>query len=724
MKLIGIIKFTTVTILLGLTACGGGGGGGSTPSSHANASSTQVITSSFSSHSSVPNLASIAKIQFPRQDAKALTGRSSILVTGIAYDDKGIRQVKVNGVNAALNKEPISKSTDIPETHSAGTGWAATIELAPGNNQVLVEITDSDGLVVRDGADSLNIHNINVPVGMVLDPVNDRMIGFATYGQNYSINLETLDTSFTSNARLYQGLVINHESTEIYSSSVEDGIYKLLSNRIGSNIQSIVASYDLGFDPLKHLWIDFASGAMSPNSQYYYASVRYVFQQNIEPSVVTKILKIEVSSGKVGVLTETGLHVNYPYMSNLFYWGNALFAIALKSNDASFYLVKINAETGSTETVMIVPSALGFSLDMTAGILYGTAVDKLIAINLTEKTVTEKEWPEQGQEFELTDFGILLFDQKRNRLISPNSGHNETIAIDAATGERSLLTKNRIGEGVSMVTPLYMEVTADDKFAYIFDDRLHATDTIFKVDLATGNRTVISDLRAYDNFGIYGLALDELNNRLFFAVGLNIGVIDLATGTQTIIASPTVGLGIAMESFISIGDMIYDGQNNRLLVSSGWINGFVAAIDPITLRRTLLLDSMKGNGPTLASISAMALDMENGKLYVANTDPANKASIMAINIETGDRDFLFDQCEGRSLADIYGAQIMLDKKNRQLYVTGNNEILVRSLTDNNCKIINSPVNDVALMSDSTLLGVSLGLVQVHPGTGERAIISR
>jgi DNA-binding beta-propeller fold protein YncE len=328
-----------------------------------------------------------------------------------------------------------------------------------------------------------------------------------------------------------------------------------------------------------------------------------------------------------------------------------------------------------------------------------------------------------------TQLAQLLVDEKRNRLLASNTDGRDIIAIDISSAERSIVLNNGIGDGAGLIWPGYIETTADDKFAYVLDDRLRATDTLFKIDLQTGNRTTVSDLGPYDNQGTYGVALDESNNRIFIAMGLAILMVDLDTGAQKVIASSDVGLGIAMESFITIGDMVYDHQNNRLLVSSGWQNGFVAAIDPVTFNRTILLDSTMGNGPALTSISAMALDGENKKLYVSNTDAEDKTSILAINIETGDRVFLFDQCknDGGSLyqlVDSYDTKIILDEKSQQLYATSNNEILIKNLASDKCKVINSPADDLALLSDSTLLGLSLGLSQINPYNGERAIISK
>jgi hypothetical protein len=733
---IKIQHYLIVASFFGITACGGGGGGSSgggnsivTASSAPATSSVQSVVSS-SAQSSLVNLSPEVRIQFPRKDALSLSGYNYMTVSGIAYDDKGIRSVKVNGVTATLNTPSIAQSGDLPATHTYITNWSAMLVFPLGDNPISVDVTDSDGVEVKNAAQPLSIRNRYTPMGTVLDPLNDRMIGFINYGQNFSVDLNTLNSVPLSSVTFGYGMALNKDSTEIFSTKVVNGFLKLYANKLGTNIDKIIANYDLGFDPAKHLWVDSSSGVISPDQKFYFAAVRYVFIQGSENNPVTKILKIDIDSGAVSILKEVDLGGGYSYISNIFYVNNSLIIVHPNYDGSNISeLKKIDPQTGEQTNIMTVPQFDLFAINHGNTTVYALTYDRFAIINLVDKTVVQKMFPRQGAEVAFTQLAQLLVDEKRNRLLASNTDGRDIIAIDISSAERSIVLNNGIGDGAGLIWPGYIETTADDKFAYVLDDRLRATDTLFKIDLQTGNRTTVSDLGPYDNQGTYGVALDESNNRIFIAMGLAILMVDLDTGAQKVIASSDVGLGIAMESFITIGDMVYDHQNNRLLVSSGWQNGFVAAIDPVTFNRTILLDSTMGNGPALTSISAMALDGENKKLYVSNTDAEDKTSILAINIETGDRVFLFDQCknDGGSLyqlVDSYDTKIILDEKSQQLYATSNNEILIKNLASDKCKVINSPADDLALLSDSTLLGLSLGLSQINPYNGERAIISK
>lgn len=730
---INVQQWLLIASLAGITACGGGAkssapvvsSAASLESSSAQSSSALV---SSAAQSSLANLSPMAKVQFPRKDALTLPGYNYMTVSGVAYDDKGIRSVKVNGVAATLNGPSNVQSDDASLTHSMR--WSVFLNLPLSDNPVTVDVTDTDGLEVKNAAQPLSISNRSTPMGSILDPLNDRMIGFSNYGQNFSINLNTFNSVPLSSAIFGYGMALNKDSTEIFSTKTSNGFLKLYANKLGTGIDRIIANYDLGFDPAKHQWVDSSAGAISPDFKFYFAVVRYIFVQGSENYHTTKILKIDISNGTVSVLKEVDLGGGYSYLSNIFYVNNSLL-IAYPNYNLSntTELQTIDPETGEQKSFMSIPGFDLFTLNQDGTALYALTYDRFAIINPVDKTLVQKIFTKQGAAVEFTQLAQLLVDQKRNRLLVSGADVRDIIAIDIASAERSLVISNGIGDGVGLAWPGHIETTSDDKFAYVLDDRLRATDTLFKIDLKTGNRTTVSDLSSYDNTGAYGLALDEANNRIFFAMGLTIGVIDLATGEQSVIASPNVGLGVAMESFLSIGDILYDRETNRLLVSSGWQNGFVAAIDPVTLNRTVLLDSTMSSGAALISISAMALDSENKKLYVANTDAEYRAAILAINIDSGERTFLFDQCKDSSgnthyLMDSNSTKIFFDKKSQQLYATSNNVILVKNLTTDKCKVIYSPADDLAVLSDSTLLGLSLGLSQINPDNGERAIISK
>jgi hypothetical protein len=714
--------------ITGLTACGGGGGSSDGGAASISLSSTLAMSSMSSStvsstQSSVLNLAPGVQIQFPRKDALPLIGYSNIEVSGVAYDDKGIKSVKVNGVAAALNIYPaVAQSKGVPATHSVSTTWHASINLLPGDNPINIEVTDSDGLVVENAAAPLVVRNAYTPMGRINDKVNDRMIGSILSGVNVATNLETL-TSITLPISNYGvGETLNNEATEIYLAKVVDGFLKVYSSKISTGIDSLVANYNLNFDVEKHLWVDVLSGTLSSDSKFYFATVRHVFHSPIDGrNYITKLLKIDIDSGSVSVLTAPDVNSPFQNVSSLFYADDYLFGFYM-DDYLNSRLIKIDSETGARTEYLSVPKFELFELNNDRTVLYGVTYDKFVAINLADKVVDTRPFAVQGIEFDISQLAYLLVDEKRNRLIVSNTGVREIIAIDITSGERSLLISNGIGEGVNLVWPYQLEVTADDKFAYVFDGRLMATDALFKIDLSTGNRTAISDFSALNNSGASGLALDEPNNRVFFATGLTIGIVDLPTGSQEIIASQEVGLGVAMETFGVIDEIVYDSENARLLVSSS-TQGFVMAIDVVTYKRTVLLDSFSGSGAELKGIAGMAMNGKDKKLYISNSNGDDTVSILTIDLETGDRTLLLDKCAGRVISAARNS-LKWDGKGNQLLITSDNEILVQDMVNNKCRVINAPAEDIAVLSDSTLIALSVGLSQIHPFTGARAVISR
>ncbi|MEN0038075.1 MAG: hypothetical protein AAGC78_13455 [Cellvibrio sp.] len=731
---IWVRQFLVLVSATALIACGGGGssggsGGGKTSVAPVVSSSSSLANSSSSSsaQSSAINLNPAVKIQFPRTDARPIIGGyGNFTVSGIAYDDKGIRSVSVNGVAASLNTAPVAQSSEIPATHPFLMNWSATVNLSEGDTQIKVDVTDNEGVVVKNAAAPLTISNSHTPIGMVLDDINDRMIGAVLFGRNVATNLSTLTSVMLPYAVYGDGAVINKNATDIYSTKIVDGFLKLYSNKIATGVDSLVANYNLGFDPEKHYWIDSYSGAISSDSRFYFAAVRYVFLQGVGSPQI-KILKIDTGSGAVSVLVGANADATYKNVSNILYVDNYLLGLNVDNYENS-ELVKIDTETGEQSIFMSMPRFEMFSLNSDRTVLYALTYDKFAALNLVDKTVVSKSFTLQGEEFEFPQFSYLLVDQKRNRLIVSSTGVSDIIAVDIATGERSLLVKNGIGDGISLVWPNQLEVTSDDKFAYVFDSRQMATIALSKINLLTGNRETISNFSHYNDSRTSGLALDEPNNRIFFATDLTIGIVDLGTGLQKIIASPETGLGVTMEALGAIDEIVYDSENQRLLVSSA-TKGFIVAVDPVTLKRTILFDSTMGSGPTLNGIASMSLDTAGKKLYLSNDNGDGKSSILAINMESGERSFVFDRCNDtnrveHTLPVLGGTVVELDRQGKKLYVIGSNEILVHDIASNQCSIINSPADDIAILSDSTLIGLSSGLSQIHPVSGLRAVLSK
>lgn len=711
-----------------ITACGGGGGGGGAQSSAAAMSSASSMLSS-SSQSSVINLSPLAKIQFPRQDSRPLTGYNTIEVSGVAYDDKGIKSVKVNGVAASLNQYPeVTQGSDMPATHPHKTTWSATINLQSGDTRIIIEVTDTDGLVLQDAASPLTIRNAYTPMGTLIDNINDHMIGSIQNGHRVATNLQTLDSVILPFTNYGYGESFNHDVTKVYLTKMTDGFLKVYSSNIATGIDSLVANYDLKLDPEKHAWASVLSGTLSSDSMFYFVAILYSYNSPVDgEQYVTNLLKVNTSDGSISLLNLSEPNSKYKNVSQLFYANDHLYGFNM-DDYVNSELVQIDIQTGERTLFLSLPRFEKFELNSDRSILYGISYEKFVAINLADKAVASKSFPAQGYNFDFYQSPYFLVDEKRNRLIASGAGSSDVIAIDITSGERSLLIRNGIGDGAGLVIPDQLEITADNKFAYVFDSRLMAADLLFKIDLMTGNRTAITDFSNYSHSGTSGLVLDEENNRVFFAVGLTVGTVDLSTGLQEVIASQNVGLGITMESLGVIDEIIYDQDNNRILVSSS-VKGFIMAIDVDTQKRTLAFDSITGNGPMLKGIAGMALNREAKKLYVSNIGDDGSDSILSIDLATGDRALVLDKCADKNgifhpVVSSMRTALEWDSRSSQLFVINQNEILVQDIANNKCGIINTPVDDIAILSDATLIGLSAGLVQINPHSGERAIISK
>lgn len=732
------------------TACGGGGGGGAKSSAKAvNSSSAQsssiLASSSTSSNSSeavsqsstssapiVVNRSPTVNVLFPRQNAR--TERRAITVQGTATDDRGISSIKVNGVVASFqiahsvadlakqssddNIAQTIGALDKSDTEGVVVNWAATIPLMFGQTDILVEVTDTDGESTQNLDKPIQVNNARLPLAIIKDRTNHRFIGVSQYPEIFSIDMTSLAMTRLPDTRYEQGFSLSTDSSKIFSVTNDGGKLKVYSSKIATGLISLEAEYDLQFDSARHNWIS-VDGTLSTDSKYYFVLAVYAFHDN---STENKILKVNLDTRGVEILSEKSKpNSMFRNVSEIVYVDNYLIGASwrnINSND----LIKIDSETGKQEVFMENLNFDSMSITDNRESLYLLSNKGFSVIRLADKGVTNTSFAKQADMLEFAQKNSFLVDEDNNRLVVGDSGLWELVTVDITTGERKFLKESGIGDGPKLVWPNQLAVTSDEKFAYVLDDRLDATEMLFKIDLTTGNREVISDLSAYAQDNATALVLDEAKNRVFVAFGLTIGVVDLTTGEHKIIADQSIGLGPMIKG---IGDMVYDETKDRLLVTD-LSQAFIVAIDLKSNIRSVLFDETIGAGLEFTPMSSIALDRQSNQLYVSTAKFEGENKVIAIDLLSGNRSLLFDHCEGHRMTYKHDANLQLDTANTTLTILANNEVFKYDLERNSCAVLPVSVSDIAYLSDTTtLLGVDAhGLYQINPSNGERVAISR
>lgn len=178
--------------------------------------------------------------------------------------------------------------------------------------------------------------------------------------------------------------------------------------------------------------------------------------------------------------------------------------------------------------------------------------------------------------------------------------------------------------------------------ALVLDSQL---DALVAVSYATGERTILSD----DTRGTgdrlqdpVAIELDTANQRALVLDGATLIAIDLATGNRTLIS----GEASTGEPLVNATHMVLDAAKTRVLVLDAGRGGTepvdpaLFAIDLTTGERTVLLRGNSGSGPGLVEPTALALDVAGNRALIAATDTTGAAeavSILAVDLESLDR---------------------------------------------------------------------------------------
>ncbi|MGL6161659.1 hypothetical protein [Microbulbifer sp.] len=248
-------------------------------------------------------------------------------------------------------------------------------------------------------------------------------------------------------------------------------------------------------------------------------------------------------------------------------------------------------------------------------------------------------------------------DSANNRALVADPELGSLVSVELDTGLRTIVSGadpenegSQIGAGTAFSSPNAVALDALNNRVLVADT---GTDSLFSVDLTTGNREVLSGTDADNGSVLIGAgptlefpsaaALDVDNNRLLLMderLDAVIGV-DLATGDRVILSGEGNGSGV---EFGFPTSLTFDSVNNRVLVTDPHFDAALFSVDLESGQRSVLSgeDSSQGGalvgaGPGFGSPQAVAVDIANNRAFVA--DSAGTAGrIFAVDLETGNRE--------------------------------------------------------------------------------------
>ncbi|HIF41834.1 MAG TPA: hypothetical protein EYQ74_12135 [Planctomycetes bacterium] len=218
------------------------------------------------------------------------------------------------------------------------------------------------------------------------------------------------------------------------------------------------------------------------------------------------------------------------------------------------------------------------------------------------------------------------------------------VRIDLATGDRTIISDDVTGSGPILGTPVGIYLDEPLTRALIAD---YALDALFKIDLATGDRTIVSDelLGAGDLTKPRDLAYDPVADRVFltdYGIGgenSKVVVVDITTGGLTVISDNATGAG---DPLYKPRGLVWDASRARILVLNQELASLVS-VDPSTGDRSPFSDVGVGEGGGfIGQWGAVRLDAANNRLICG--DPGNSlgGSLIEVDLTTGDRSIWMD----------------------------------------------------------------------------------
>lgn len=735
----GAIKLLLLIIsAILVVACGGGGGDPQNPgpssssssnsssSSSSSGSDSSSSTSSSSSSSGGDNSAPTARILFPAKDAQ--TSKSTVTVRGTATDDSGIQSIMVNGVAASF--QPVAANSGLQKTKTENTvEWEITLELEPGDNNVEVEVVDASG---NEGAEpeEVLIRYTQFPVDAVLDTTNDRLIGVETFGTGLALDLEAKAITEVPAVSAGRLLAVHSSGEEVYSIIYVESNLILRSMNLTSGIESIVQTNAFSPDDTlwdgAYLWDSFF--VESGNLVYVLYQFKPSGSSNLEP-------KLYVWSLSDNTMTNIPLFVDggvVPSIDGIEPGEGSLIGLVspfLGADDRNS-VVSINPVSGEITTITSEIDAVAnkFVVDSMGDFAWLVGYKSVVRVDLESGAAATVSLDADQDLFNLAQISSVILDETRGLLYVSDIAIRETIAIDLLDGNRSLLYPNGIGEGRKLIAPRELALTSDNLFAYVLDDGDNTPESLFRINLATGDRERLGDIAAEFNYLASGIALDEASNRVFYSLYENVFAMDLDDQSITAISSDTVGTGVVLES---VSGMYYDHVIETLLVVDG-ANDRLISIDPATKHREIVASLTEGDSPYIEAPVDVAVSPDGDTYYVFGQQ---RAALYAVNAETGERELLLDEClnnwgQDRLPPDTAVQNIDFNPTLGKFLLTGDMSIIEYDLATDTCRVVSEAgalfsILDVLYQNDGTILGSSWNrILQFDPVNGEYITLSK
>ena len=231
----------------------------------------------------------------------------------------------------------------------------------------------------------------------------------------------------------------------------------------------------------------------------------------------------------------------------------------------------------------------------------------------------------------------ILIDQARNRLLYIDTGNDSLSAVDLATGNRTVVSMGATGGGMpaNMVNPVGMAGNLAGSIVFVTDDSL---DLVIGINILSGIRQVISNnaMGGAPNFADpRGIAFDS--NRIYwldFILEHMISALVTMGNARTLESSNTAPVGLP--NFTFLDRVKIEPGANRAFTTERTFAGAIYSVNLTTGARTTIADTGMGTGGPAGFDTPVGLEMDLGNNRLMTQLEGSNATVF-VDIATGNR---------------------------------------------------------------------------------------
>ncbi len=276
--------------------------------------------------------------------------------------------------------------------------------------------------------------------------------------------------------------------------------------------------------------------------------------------------------------------------------------------------------------------------------------------------------------------------------IAVDLGLGELLSINKSTGARSIVKEFSVGSGPDMVSIIASATSSDGKNAFAI-----TYDGLYKIDLATGNRSVLSDATHGTGNSFLFIRDFALNNSQSKAYGLATGtgsinglfLIDLQTGNRTVLSSSSVGTTLTAGADITVSclSLTVNGSETIAYITDYSNGGSVIKIDLATGNRSFLSNPAIGTGTNFSFPYGLDIDSSGANLYILDT---SLKGIVKVDTATGNRTVVASNSIGTGPAFNSLSNLALNFSGTKAIVGDSQTLLSLDLNTGNRTVVSSP----------------------------------